>query len=65
MALTPIYIASQVLTIAMYATLATSYYLKDRTKILLINFLGCILIGGAYLLLSAYTGAVMALIAII
>ena len=65
MELTPIYITSQVLTIAMYATLAISYYLKDRTKILLINFLGCVLIGSAYLLLSAYTGAVMALIAII
>ena len=65
MELTPIYIASQVLTIAMYVTLAITYYLKDRKTILIINFLGCVLIGSAYLLLSAYTGALMALIAII
>jgi len=65
MELTAAYIASQILTIAMYVTLAISYYMKDRTKILLINFLGCLLIGLAYLLLSAYTGAVMALISVI
>jgi len=64
MEFTPIYIASQVLTVAMYITLAITYYLKDRKAILLVNFLGCIFIASAYLLLSAYTGMAMALIAI-
>ncbi len=65
MELTPIYIASQILTVAMYITLAITYYLKDRKTILIINFLGCILIGSAYFLLSAYTGLAMSIIAII
>lgn len=65
MELTPIYIASQVLTVAMYVTLAITYYLKDRRTILIINFLGCVLIGSTYFLLSAWTGVAMSLIAII
>ncbi|MCL2383496.1 MAG: YgjV family protein [Oscillospiraceae bacterium] len=58
------YIISQVLVIAMYVTLAITYYLKDRRKILAINFLGCVFSGGAFILLSAYTGLAMVFIAI-
>ena len=62
---TSTYIASQVLTVAMYAALAITYYLKDRRTILIINSLMCILIGAAYLLLSAYTGAAVSFVGII
>ena len=65
MELTIIYITSQVLTIAMYVTLAITYYMKDGVKILLLNILASALIGVAFLLISAYTGAIMSLIAII
>ena len=65
MEFTLIYITSQILTIGMYGLLALSYYLKSRSKILIANFLGSILIAVALLLLEAYTGAAMALIAII
>ena len=59
------YIASQVLTVGLYITLAITYYLKDRRKILMVSLLGGLSIAGAYILLSAYTGLAMAFIAII
>jgi len=65
MELTPEYIWSQVLTILMYITLAITYYLKNRRAILIVNFLGCALIAGAYFLLSAHTGVAMAVIAVV
>ena len=51
------YVASQILSVAMYPIIAITYYLKDRHVILLMNIIGSILIGIAFLLLSAYTGA--------
>ena len=65
MELTPTYIASQVLTIAMYVTLAITYYLKDRRVILLVSFLGSVFLGSAFFLLGGYTGLAMSAIAII
>ena len=59
------YISSQILTLAMYVTLVITYYLKDRKKILFVNFLGLIFLGIAYIFLSAYTGLAMVIIAMV
>ena len=59
------YIISQVFTILMYILLATTYYLKDRKKILVVSFLSTIAIGTAYVLLNAWTGFAMCIVAII
>lgn len=59
------YILSQVFTILMYTTLVVTYYMKDRKKVLMMNFLGLVLIGIAYMLLSAYTGLAMTVIGIV
>lgn len=56
---TVLYILSQVAIIVDYALLAWSYQLKDRKKILIVNFLSLIACGLSYLLLSAYTGLAM------
>ena len=42
MELTATYILSQVFTILMYILLATTYYLKDRNKVLVVNFLAVV-----------------------
>ena len=65
MELTPIYIASQVFTILMYILLATTYYVKERKKVLIINFLATISIGLAYILLDAWTGFAMCIVGIV
>lgn len=59
------YILSQLFTILMYAMLASTYYLKDRKKILIVNFLGTISIGIAYVFLEAWTGFAMCIVALI
>ncbi len=59
------YILSQVFTIIMYIMLATTYYLKDRKKILIVSFLSTVSISIAYILLNAWTGFAMCVVAII
>ena len=59
------YIASQVITIITYLFLALTYYAKDRKKILILNFLSLIANGIAYILLNAWTGLAMCIVAII
>ena len=53
------YILSQVFTIIMYALLGVTYYTKNRTKILIISFLSNLSQGIAYILLNAWSGALM------
>lgn len=65
MDLTQTYIISQILTIGMYITLSITYWLHDRKQILIVSSIGQILICGAYLLLAAYSGALMAITAVI
>ena len=65
MELTITYILSQVFTIIMYILLATTYYLKDRKKILVLNFLGLVANIVVYILLNAWTGFAMTVVALI
>lgn len=59
------YIMSQVFTIIMYIFSGLSYYAKDRKKVLILNFIGLISIAIAYVLLKAWTGLAMDIVAII
>ena len=65
MELTLTYIMSQVFTIIMYLMLGVSYYAKDRKKILILSFLSLIANAIAYILLEAYTGLAMCIVAFI
>lgn len=60
-----IYILSQVFTIIMYVLLGITYYAKDRKKILILSFLSLLANGIAYLLLSAWSGLAMCIVALI
>lgn len=64
MELTVSYIASQVFTILMYALLAITYYVKNRKTVLWISFLSLIANAIAYILLEAYTGLAMCVVAL-
>ena len=59
------YIFSQIFTIAMYVVLAISYHSKKRTHILILSFLSQIFCGISYILLYAYTGMAMCVVAMI
>ena len=59
------YILSQIFTIVMYILLASTYYLKDRKKVLIVSFLSTISVGIAYILLKAWTGFAMCIVATI
>lgn len=59
------YIISQIFTIIYYLLVASSYYAKDRKNILIITFLSLIANGIAYILLNAWTGLAMCIVAII
>ena len=59
------YILSQVFTIIMYILLASTYYLKDRKKILIVGFLSIVATAIAYILLNAWTGFAMCIVATI
>ncbi len=59
------YILSQIFTIINYSILATSYYAKDRKKILILNFLNIIAEAIAYIFLNAWSGFAMCIVAII
>lgn len=65
MHITTTYIVSQIFVIITYIFLASTYYAKDRKKILIINFLSLISNLIAYILLNAYTGLAMCIVAII
>ena len=65
MELTLTYIMSQVFTIIMYLLLAISYYAKDRRKILVLSFLSLVANALAYVLLGAYTGLAMCIVAFV
>lgn len=62
MKITLIYIISQVITVAYYGILSSSYLLKDRTKILTANFVAHIGQASAMAMLNGYTGAAMSVI---
>ena len=65
MELTVAYIFSQIFTVLLYITLALSYYVKNRKTILILNFLGLIFNIIAYILLNAWSGLAMCIIALI
>ena len=45
--------------------ISKTYYLKDRKKILILNFLGIVVNTAAYILLNAWTGIAMNVVALI
>lgn len=65
MELTLSYILSQVFTILMYVLLAVTYYVKNRKTVLMISFLSLIANAIAYILLEAYTGLAMCVVALL
>lgn len=65
MEITTTYIVSQVFAILMYALLASTYYLKNRKTVLIINVLSMIAQAISFICLKAYTGLAMDVVAII
>lgn len=65
MELTLAYVMSQVFTIFNYVFLAATYYVKDRKKLLVINFISLLCNSMAYFLLKAYSGFAMCMVAVI
>lgn len=65
MELTINYVMSQVFTILMYVLLAITYYVKNRKTVLVISFLSLVANAIAYVLLNAYTGLAMCIVALI
>lgn len=65
MNLTTNYIVSQILIIIMYVFLASSYLIKNRKIILSVNIFATIINSVAYILLNAYTGLFMCIVALI
>lgn len=59
------YILSQIFTIINYLLLAMTYYVKNRKKILIISFMSLLANTIAYILLNAWTGVAMCLVALI
>lgn len=59
------YIISQIFTIIMYGLLAISYYAKERKRVLTLSFLSLIANGIAYILLNAYSGLAMCVLALV
>ena len=60
-----VYILSQVFTILMYALLAWTYLLKDKRKIVIVSALSLLANVIAYILLGAWTGLAMCIVAIL
>ena len=60
-----VYIISQILVVIYYLVYATTFNLKDKTKILEIGILATIISAISYLLLGAYTGIAMCIVSII
>lgn len=65
MEITTTYIISQVFAILMYVLLASTYYLKSRKAVLIINILSMIAQAISFIYLKAYTGLAMDIVAII
>lgn len=65
MEFTTIYIVSQIFVIMSYVFLATTYFLKSRKNIIVSNFIALLMIGVAYIFLSAYTSVAMVVVALI
>ena len=65
MNLTFSYVMSQVLVVIYYTIYSSTYHLKDSNKILKFGIIATIISGISYILLEAYTGMAMCLIAII
>lgn len=59
------YVLSQVFTIINYMLLASTYYVKARKRILIISFMSLLANAIAYILLNAWTGVAMCLVALI
>lgn len=59
------YILSQIFTILTYIFLALTYYSKNRKKLLILSFLSIIANIIAYILLSAWSGVAMCIIALL
>ncbi len=59
------YIVSQIFTILTYLFLALTYYAKNRKKLLILSFLSISANIIAYILLSAWSGVAMCIIALI
>lgn len=65
MELTSTYIASQIFVLIMYTLIATTYFCKSRTVILILNFLSLVSISITYILLNAWTGFALTCVAIL
>jgi len=65
MEITIAYVISQIFTIIMYVLLAATYYMKNRKAVLILSFLSLIANAIAYILLGAYTGLAMCIVALI
>ena len=65
MSLSITYVCSQILVIIYYLIYASTFNLKDKSKILKIGILATIMSALSYLLLGAYTGVAMCVISII
>lgn len=65
MEITITYILSQIFIIISYIFLITTYYLKSRKKIIIINFAALFTTGISFLFLSAYSWMAMILLAMI
>lgn len=60
-----IYILSQIFTILMYALLAWTYFLKNKRKIVIVSALSLVANIIAYILLGAWTGLAMCVVAML
>ncbi len=60
-----IYILSQVFTVVMYGLLVWTYFLKDKRRIVVVNALATIFNAVAYVLLGAWTGLAMCVVAML
>lgn len=60
-----IYILSQIFTTLMYALLAWTYFLKDKRKIVIVSALSLVANTIAYILLGAWTGLAMCVVAML
>ena len=60
-----VYIISQILVVIYYLVYTSTYSLKDKEKILIIGIIATIISSLSYLLLGAYTGVAMCIIAMI
>ena len=59
------YILSQVFTIINYSIVALTYYAKDRKKVLILSCFALVANSIAYILLNAWTGFAMCIVAFI